>query len=207
MPLTLIRREGEDERFEKFQVASFSCFPEYLSDFGIKFGWVMCMFSYKGAFCISILFLMCSWFVCVCSAVDKFDADEALANAESNLAFAYGSVAEAESAGADVSELIAKLKIAGSLLAEAYNFYRVGNYDEAYSYATNCSERVGEIVSEASTLKLESEDAYREGLLTTAGVSSAVLSVLFILSLFVWRFLKNKYFERVLGMKPEVREG
>jgi len=35
---------------------------------------------------------------------------------------------------------------------------------------------------------------------------SVGLSVLLILSLFGWRFLKEQYLKRVLGMKPEVRK-
>jgi len=124
--------------------------------------------------------------------------------AENDLTSAYIAVEEAEQVGANVSELLAKLKFAGNLLADAYNAHRVGDYDNACSYAMNCSNSVNGIASEAAGLKLEAEKAYGERLFTTAAASSAALSLLFVLSLFSWRFLKKGYFKRILRMKPEV---
>jgi len=147
---------------------------------------------------------MFSWFMTTCFAADKAVADEALIDAENDLASAYVAVAEAEGAGANVCELLAKLTIAGNLLADANNSYRLSDYDNAYSCAANCSNIVNGIISEASSLKLEAEQVYKERLFATAAMSSAGLSVLFVLSLFAWRFLKKKYFKRVLKMKPEV---
>lgn len=164
----------------------------------------MCMVKYKSVVCFVVFILMFSWFMDTCFAADKAAADEALIDAENDLVSAYVAVAEAEQVGVNASELLAELKFAGNLLANAYNTYRVGDYDKAYSYAMNCSDRVNGIASEAAGLKLEAEKAYSERLFATAAVSSAGLSLLFVLSLFSWRFLKRRYFERILGMKPEV---
>ena len=94
--------------------------------------------------------------------------------------------------------------MAGELLAKAYNAYRLGEYDAAYSYAINCSSSISGIVSKATDLKQKAETAYDNGLFYTAAVSSLALSLLFLFSLFGWRFLKNRYFRRVLKMKPEL---
>jgi hypothetical protein len=56
-------------------------------------------------------------------------------------------------------------------------------------------------------MKLEAEKTRSERLFFTASLSSIGLSALFVASLFGWRLLKRKYVKRVLGMKPEVREG
>jgi len=96
--------------------------------------------------------------------------------------------------------------LAGELLAKAYNAYRLGEYDAAYSYASNCSSSISEIVSNATDLKQKAETAYDNRLFYTAAVSILALSLLFVLSLFGWRFLKEQYLKRVLGMKPEVRK-
>lgn len=141
-----------------------------------------------------------------CFAFSSDEAREAIRNAENGLDSAYISVNEAERAGADISELLTKLVYAGDLLAEANNFYRMGNYEMAFYLACNCSEVSQGVNSEAQFLKLKAEEAYNERLLFTAGISSVGLSLLFVLSLFGWRFLRRWYVRRVLKMKPEVED-
>jgi len=161
------------------------------------------MINFKSMFCFILFFLLFFEFTSVCFAADRIDAETALVGTENALASAYEAVAEVERAGANVSELLVKLEIAGNLLAQAYNAFRLGDYEDAYLYAINASNTVGGVVSEASSLKLKNENAYSERLFLTVAMSSAGLSVLFVLSLFGWRFLKNKYVDRILGMKPE----
>lgn len=60
-------------------------------------------------------------------AVNGVEAEAAITEAESEIVECYGAVAEAERAGANVSDLIVKLDEAGGLLAEAENAYKVGN--------------------------------------------------------------------------------
>jgi hypothetical protein len=156
------------------------------------------------AFILAILVF--GYFARACFAVSPTDAGGALRNAEENLALAYVYVAEAERAGANISELLARLVYAGGLLAEAKNSYGAGDYERAYSLAINCSSAVNNVASEASDLKLKAEEAYGERLLFTVGISSAGLSVLFVLSLFVWRSLRKWYVGRVLKMKPIVED-
>jgi hypothetical protein len=148
--------------------------------------------------------LLFGYFARACFAVSPTDAEQALRNAEENLASAYVYVAEAERAGANISELLTRLVYAGGLLAEAKNSYSTGDYEKAYSLAINCSSAVNNIASDASDLKLKAEEAYGERLMFTAGISSVGLSVLFVLSLFAWRFLRRWYVNRVLKMKPIV---
>jgi hypothetical protein len=157
-------------------------------------------------YCVTFT-LALALFTHTCLAIDKKSAEEALVNAESDLASAYGAVAEAERAGANVSELFDKLRLAGDLLAEANNTCRLGDYDGAYLYATNCSDTVEGIASQALDMKLEAEKTCSERLFFMAALSSIGLSALFVVSLFCWRFFKRKYVKHVLGMKPEVREG
>jgi hypothetical protein len=150
--------------------------------------------------------LLLAYFAHACFAASSADAEEALSNAEENLASAYVHIAEAERAGANISELLERLVYAGGLLAEAKNSYSTGDYEKAYSLAINCSSAVNNIALEASDLKLKGEEAYGEKLMFTAGISSVGLSVLFVLSLFAWRFLRRWYVKRVLEMKPIVED-
>ena len=161
----------------------------------------MYVVKYKSFFCFVMFILLFSWFAHLCFA-DK--AEKALIDAEHDLASAYVAVAEAEKAGANVSRLLVKVEFTGNLLADAYNAYRTYDYDKAYLCAINCSDSGDGIVYAASSLKLEAEEAYSTRLFITAAISSAVLSVLFVLSLFGWKYFKNKYLKRVFGMKPEV---
>jgi hypothetical protein len=153
--------------------------------------------------CFFLLFILCSCFVHACVAVGQIDAEQMISKAENDLSSAYASVADVDSVGANVSELLNELKSAGALLAEANNSYRIGDYEKAYSLAMNCSDSVSNMVYEASTLKSEAEKAYSQKLILNAEVSSIGLSLLFVLSLFGWSFLKKKYLKRVLEMKPE----
>ena len=162
------------------------------------------MVKRKSFACFVVFILMFFWFVHVCFAVDKAAVDGALVDAENDLVSAYVAVGEAEKAGANVSELLVKLRFAGALLGQACNANRTGDYDKAYSFAVNCSESVDGMVDEALGLKLEAENAYSGRLFMTTAVSSVALCVFFVLGLFGWRFLKKKYVERVLGMKPKV---
>jgi len=164
-------------------------------------GWRMIKKFIACFFMVSVLVFS---LVHTCFAIGQVDAEEMLNKAENDLASAYASVKEADFVGANVLELLNKLEFAGDLLAEANNAYRIGDYEKAFSLALNCSDTVDNVVQEALTLKSETEEAQGQKLLFTAGVSSACLSVLFVLSLFGWRFLKKAYLKRVLEMKPEV---
>jgi hypothetical protein len=163
----------------------------------------MCMVKRKSFVCFVVFILILSWFVHVCFA-DK--AEKALVDAENDLVSVYVAIGEAEKVGANVSELLVKLRFAGTLLAQAYNANRTGDYGKAYSFAIDCSESVDGIVDEALGLKLEAEKAYSGRLFMTTAVSSVALCVLFVSSLFGWRSLKKKYVERILGMKPKVEK-
>lgn len=142
----------------------------------------------------------------ICLAADKIEAEEAMIYAKDDLSSAYVAVAEAEAAGADVSQFLERLNAAGSLLADAYNAHRTLDFDEAYSCAVQCRTKVDGITSEASTLKIAAEEIYRNRLLVTAGESCAVLGGLFLLGFWGWRTLRRRFIEKILQMKPEVGE-
>jgi len=142
----------------------------------------------------------------VCNAVDKAEAEKALNDAESAVVSAYLAVVEAENAGANVSLVNAKLRIASKCLANASNTFRLGNYEAAYDYAVNCTKIVEGLVHEAETLKDEALKSREERLFVSAACSSVGLSFLFVFSLFGWRRLRAFYVRRVLKMKPEVVE-
>jgi hypothetical protein len=151
-----------------------------------------------------ILLLAIYWIMPTCFGVDESEARSKISQAEQDLASAYGAVVEAELVGANVSGLKGKLDDAGELLAESYVAFRVGDYENASVLAVQCGNSVNGIVDDARHLKAETEAAYGSRLFLTSTLVSVGLSVLLILSLFGWRFLKNRYVRRVWAMKPEV---
>jgi hypothetical protein len=155
--------------------------------------------------CMLALTLVFAMRLNVCFALDQSQAQAAVANADGGLASAYVAVAEAEQAGGNVTQLVASLQVAGGLLDDAHDAYRLGDYDAAYSSASNCSSEVVGIASQAANLKVQAEQARSNALFFTVALSSVVLSVFFVLSLLGWRYLKNRYEKRVLGLRPELR--
>jgi hypothetical protein len=98
------------------------------------------------------------------------------------------------------------IRAAGNFLADAHNAYRAGDFSEAYLYANYSISKIDGVASEASMWKLRAEEAYKQRLLVTAGMSISVLFAFFVLSLWGWIVLKERYVKRVLEMKPEVGE-
>jgi len=124
--------------------------------------------------------------------------------AESKLHVAFEAVLEAESVGANVSGLIARLNEAGELLAEAEIADKIGSFSEAVSKAEQCSVLADGVMDEAITLKGEvlagAQIAFWQDLTVTAMGSAVFLVAMF----FVWGWFKRAYAKKLLRMKLEV---
>jgi len=116
---------------------------------------------------------------------------------------AFVAVSAAEKAGANVTSLVAGLNEAGGFLAQADVALREGMIGNATSLAERCVSLIDGVVDEAGNLKGQAESERLSRLMWAASLSSVALAVLFVASLFCWRFLKGRYAERVLDMKPE----
>jgi len=120
---------------------------------------------------------------------------------------AHEAVLEAERAGANVSGLLARLKVAGEGLAQAHISYRLGDFDVAARSAELCSQIGEEVMVEAYELRgLALEEAVQRFRWTMIG---SVLSVAIVVgaSFLGWRIFKLRYYRRVSGMRPEVVSG
>jgi hypothetical protein len=156
--------------------------------------------------CLLLSMLSVVWLVPACFAIGKDEAGQYINQAEQDLGAAYSAVAEAELAGANTSLLKDKLNDAGELLAKANNTFTIGDYESAFSFAMQCSEKLNGVVENATSLKAKVEAAYSGELFWTGVESSFSLSVLFVLSLFSWSFLERRFLKRVLELKPELEE-
>jgi len=139
----------------------------------------------------------------VCAA-DAGEAALAIERAEEIVVSCYQVVLEAESAGGDVSSLLARLNEAGGLLAQAHILYRLEDFDGAARFADVCSQIGEEVRVEAYGFRsLAVEKAVQRFRWTMIG---SILSVIIIIvaSFLGWHIFKSRYCRRILRMNPEV---
>jgi hypothetical protein len=161
--------------------------------------------KYRDAFvCVFMLLIMVIWFVPVCFAVDGSEASNAIDHAERDLNTAYAEVAEADSAGADVSALLNKLNSAGIYLSEANAAFNAGDYESAIALAGNCSNAVSGVAGEAANLGSSTEVAHFNAVLSAVVVSIFGVIIVAVLGFIGWRFLKRRYFREFLDKRPKV---
>jgi len=164
------------------------------------------IFVFQAAVCLSLVILFVFCFVPICLAANSSEAENALARAESDLGYAFAVVAEANGAGANITELLMKLDEAGVLLSEGYVANRAGDYDFAIFMATESSNVIEGVAGDAEYLKSFAERAQGESLLLTAVASIIGLILIVVLGLMGWNFLKKSYSKRVLNLRPLVEE-
>ena len=127
-----------------------------------------------------------------------------LSDAEAAVVSAYEAVLKVDEAGANVSDLLARLNGAEGLLAQARIAYKLNDFEESTRLATLCSNVSGEVKDEAVELQLEMFRARATNLWLTITYSLVSAVVIGFGSFWGWRVFKRRYYERVLKMKPEV---
>lgn len=160
----------------------------------------------KKSMCILIAFLVFTLLFQVSSAsatASKEEAAGALAIAEKVVASAYNATVNAEQAGANVSSVLVRLNDAANELGRAEVAYREGDFNSTLNLA-NISYQVAEGVKiEADKLQLEAlELRYIEAWFKTV-VSIFAVAGVGLGSIWAWRLFKKRYYEHVLGMRPE----
>lgn len=134
-------------------------------------------------------------------------AVSAIDRAEATMVSAYDAVLQAEQAGADVSDLLVRLNDAGGLLSEAHIAYGLGDFDEAVSLASLCSEMGEAIKTDAEELRLETHGPWVMRLWLTLTSSLVGVAVVVFAGFFGWGYVRKRYVRKVLEMKVEVSEG
>jgi hypothetical protein len=145
---------------------------------------------------------------CLCNENHVFAQTDSsalkLQAANSIVGKAFNSVLEAEKAGGNVTQLLARLNTAGSLLADAQNAYNSGNPANVTSTVENVLQIANEVNSDAVNLRnarfVESQNSFWLTL-TFSIVGAVVFSVSL---LFIWRRFKRSFIKKLLSMKPEV---
>lgn len=139
-----------------------------------------------------------------CSAADAFEARSVINEAELNLNSAIEMVVEAEEAGADIEGLLPQISTAISFLSEAYQAFRVQDYETTISLALECNNTIASFATEADYLMLKAERMKTDMLLFNSFWSIIGLLLLVVFSIIGWRILKERLLEKVLEMKPKV---
>ena len=144
-------------------------------------------------FYTTILFLYSSsFFISPASCYSQEDAEIAIQSAESTVLNCYKAVFEAEKAGANISGLLKVLNEASWLLSRAKVAYNNGDFNSAYEYATNCSQMLDGLISEADSLKLEAENARRMDFLVNYVGSSVGAIAIAVGGYAFWFFFKRR---------------
>jgi len=127
--------------------------------------------------------------------------------AENSVVSAYEAILDAEQIGANVSDLLAQLNVAGICLANARAFYALGDFENATHFANLCYDIGEEVRSEAVELKNEVHKLWVNAIWLR--MTTSIVGVIFVvfLSFLVWGIFKRRYQKRILGMKPEVVSG
>jgi hypothetical protein len=123
-------------------------------------------------------------------------ADEARAavdGAQAQIITCYGAVAEAESAGANVTELAGVLNEAGVLLSQARVAFESGEYDLAVEFSSNCTGMLAGFTDRAVTLRDNAAlERYVDFMVNVVGSVSGTVAVIFA-GWVLWIYLNRKY--------------
>jgi hypothetical protein len=117
---------------------------------------------------------------------------------------AFNSVLEAEKVGANVTDLLAQLNVADSVLVQAENFYRMGDFAAAAIQAESVLQITQQVITAAYEAKQDAvvsgQNSFWYNIAFTVFGSFVFVLVLFV----VWRWFKRRYINNLSQIKPEV---
>ena len=119
--------------------------------------------------------------------------NDAISVAQSNLVQCYNAAKAAESAGANISQLMIQLNNAGLLLSRSQLAYSKGDFGSASNLAVQSQNELASFVSDANALQNSAAQSRTfDFLLNVVGSVLGTVAVL-VGSFVVWRFFKRKY--------------
>ena len=98
---------------------------------------------------------------------DQGGAQNAITSAKQSISTCYAQAKQAESAGANVSSLMVTLNDAAGSLSKAELAYASNDYDSAYTYATQCQNKLGDFTSQVDALTANAQSTVNQNSLTT----------------------------------------
>jgi hypothetical protein len=138
----------------------------------------------------------------VCGAGSS-EAKQRIDDGEAALANAFKAVADAETAGANVSALISQLNETASHLGLADVAYADDDFDEALNSANECVSLANSVSGDAIELKDQATAAASMQWMTV--LFSVVGAIVFGFVLYgVWVWFQRYHSQKILGLRPEV---
>lgn len=136
-----------------------------------------------------LILLVANVFSAFCYSEDE--AALRIQTAENKVLNCYRAVFDAEKADANVSSLLNTLNEASWFLSEAKLAYNSGDYNSAFTNASECLSKLEGFTNQADDLRLEAEQAKHLDFMVNF-VGSAVGSVAVVLGSYaVWVYLKK----------------
>jgi hypothetical protein len=137
-----------------------------------------------------LVFATCSFQLCF--GVNDEDALSAISSAEDEVLACYQAAADAERAGANVSDLLNVLNEAGWLLSRAKIAYNQGDFDSAFALANESQTKLSGFKAWAEDLKQKAEQANERDFMINF-VGSPVGAICIVFGGFVlWTLLKGR---------------
>lgn len=112
---------------------------------------------------------------------------------------AFDTLSAAEKAGADVGSLVTQLNSASRLLSEAENSYRNGDTNAVKSKTSSAVIIARQVTAAAQTAKDKAESAGQSVFWSTLGLTIIGVSVLGLVLMLVWRFIRHRYAEKLVN--------
>lgn len=126
-----------------------------------------------------------------------------LTEANFSLNQAFNNALTAEKLGANVTEILGKLRTAGELLSQAENSYNSGNIANVTALAENARFIADQVNNEALTLQTTAVNVSHNVFVQTLFFSSVGAVIFVAVLMFVWRRFKSSFLKRLLDLKPE----
>jgi hypothetical protein len=117
---------------------------------------------------------------------------------------AFAAVLEAETAGANITSLIALLNNASWLLGQANIAYRIGDLSLAERQAEKGVWNVQDVLAEAQKMQRAATTSAQRAFWLAAVTALFVISVFLLGLFFLWRFFERGYVRSLSKTKPEV---
>ena len=119
---------------------------------------------------------------------------------------AFNAVLAAEKVDANVTGLLANLNLAGTILAQAENSYRTGNFSLAGTQADSVLSIAQEVTVSAQNAQQTASVSDQNAFWFTIAFTEIGAAVFVLVLFMVWRRLKRGYEKKLLSLKPEAVE-
>jgi hypothetical protein len=153
---------------------------------------------------LGISFVLLSFINPCVIASSEDEATRILYEAEETLSSTFEAVKEAETNGAEIEGLSELLKDATLLLAQAYNSFKIKDFEKVENFGNLVIEIGNKVKATALSLKEFKSDLPAKELSGTIIESSIAVIIIIFLTFFSWNLFKRLYYKRKMVMKPQV---